>query len=176
MIVNNYALELKYNSLGEPINPYKTMSMFAQITGSDKYVSSSKPYNTVFEVLAEKGVYFPKVGQRVNHIDGTAMTYDEIRDYSLLVARYRNKLHSPNVSLMRQMTPEVLSQKLRDVDAEAKEFAKVILFEKKGKEVKPDEIDKLIDQKSIEDVKAFIKSNKPERDSESPEIPAELDY
>lgn len=179
MIASNF-LDLKYNSMGEPVDPYKKKSGFAQVTGMDKYITTDEPYNPVYDVLASKGVYFPKVGTESKAL-GTNMDYDELRDFTLMVGRYRRLRHTPNVEAMKKMDALQLAKKLKAVDAEAKLVAGLLVVDarKKGDKWTIEEIDKLfvryeelIDR--AKDEKKDIKEAG--GDVEDVEIPEELDY
>lgn len=179
MIASNF-LDLKYNSMGEPVDPYKKKSGFAQVTGMDKYITTDEPYNPVYDVLASKGAYFPKVGSESKAL-GTNMDYDELRDFTLMVGRYRRLRHTPNVAAMNKMDALQLTKKLKAVDAEAKLVAGLLVVDarKKGDKWTIEEIDKLfvryeelIDR--AKDEKKDIKEAG--GDVEDVEIPEELDY
>ncbi len=178
MVVNNINLELKYNSIGDKIDPYKTMGMFAQITGTDKYISPGTPSSDVFEVLADKNVFFPKVTtSNVKHLDGTPMKYDETRDYGLIIAKYRGMRHKPNVAKMKMMTASELEDKLKAVDEEGKIIAKMLLFENRNINLSPEKIDEIIVGTNIEEAKRFKKKvAKSLGKKEDAPLSKELDY
>jgi hypothetical protein len=175
----NHLLDFRYNSIGEPINPYENESVFTQAIGLDKYISSTEVSNPIFEVLAEKKVRFKGIGKNID-ILGTDATYQEKRDYTLFVGRYRNKVLSENLQAMRGMSAGQLEMQLDKTDAEGKRAAELfVLLQRKdrarpdlgqSKDVSIEAIDRFINDYDPEMVKQDSKMFMEELRTEKPEI------
>lgn len=179
-IASNYLLDLKYNSLGEPVDPYKHKSVFSQVTGMDKYVSTDEPYNKFYDVLAQKGMTMPQIGYTSKAL-GTAMDYQELRDFTLMIGRYRRMRVAGNLDKLMAMTPQQFDAKIRSLDDEGRLIAGLLIVqERDGKrEWTPERIDgmftdyeELIDR--AKDMAKDLKAEIPEDDAN--EIPKELEF
>ena len=180
----NYLLDFRYNSIGEAINPYENESFFTQAIGLDKYISSTEVSNPIFEVLADKNVRFKGIGKNISVL-GTDATYQEKRDYTLFVGRYRNKVLSANLQAMREMSPEQLEMQLDKTDSEAKRAAELFILLQRKDKSKPDEgqisdvsvsaIDRFINEYDPEMVKQDSKLFMEELRTEKPEAEVDKD-
>lgn len=155
----NYLLDFRYNSIGEAINPYENESFFTQAIGLDKYISSTEVSNPIFEVLADKKVRFKGIGKSID-ILGTDATYQEKRDYTLFVGRYRNKILSANLQAMKDMGQEQLEMQLDKTDSEAKRAAELFVLLQRKNKAKADEGQ--IKDVSISEIDRFINDYDPE--------------
>ena len=103
------------------------------------------------------------------------MDYKELRNYVLIIGKYRGFRHGGKEQLMRMMTPEQLDKKIRAIDAEAREIAKVILFKNRNINLDEKRIESEVRSTDIEFAKDFIK-DMTNIDTEPIEIPDEIDY
>jgi hypothetical protein len=155
----NNLLDFRYNSIGEPIDPYLNEKWYTQAIGLDKYISSTEVSNPIFEVLAEKKVRFKGIGKSID-ILGTDATYQEKRDYALFVGRYRNRVLSQNLPAMMAMSAEQLEMQLDKTDAEGKKAAELFILLQRKDKASPDAGQ--IKDVSIGEIDGFIGAYDPE--------------